>query len=96
MKMRRGRIIAFAAGVGVLAVIVLMGLYWQNIAAWYRFMVLFEKIGPNEQGYMEYRHRETRIVMVRVPGGTFMMGSSTAELKELSQTRSTMHSRGED
>ena len=75
MKMRRGKIIALAMGVGVLAVVLLMGMYWQDISAWYRFVVLFERIGSNEQGYMEYRHRPTGIVMVRVPGGTFMMGS---------------------
>ena len=96
MKRRKRKIVTGACGLTALVVAVLMGLYWQEIAAWYRFIELFEKIGPNEQGLMEYRHRQTGIVMVKIPGGTFMMGSPTAELEALSQTRATMHSRGEN
>ena len=44
---------------------------WDHIGFWW----LFESLGRNEQGYPQYRHRDTGIVMVRVPGGTFMMGS---------------------
>ena len=79
MKMHRVKIVALATGVGVLAVVVLMGVYWRDIAAWAKFVYLFESIGRNEQGYPEYRHRQTGIVMVRVLGGPFGMGTSTEE-----------------
>ena len=70
MKRRERKIVAIMCGLAVLVSALLTGLYWQNLAAWYRFIVLFERLGPNENGYMEYRHRETGIVMVRVPGGS--------------------------
>lgn len=81
MKIRRGKIIALATGGGVLAVVVLLGMYWRDVAALARFVYLFESIGRNEQGYPEYRHRQTGIVMVRVPGGTSLVGSSSQEKK---------------
>ena len=31
MKMRRGKIVARATGVGVFAVVVLMGVYWRDL-----------------------------------------------------------------
>jgi formylglycine-generating enzyme required for sulfatase activity len=76
---RRDQRIALLAGTGVLVVAVLAGLYREKLAAWARFVYLFESIGPNEQGYPEYRHRQTGIVMMRVPGGTFTMGSPSRE-----------------
>ena len=48
---------------------------WDHV----RFWRLFEPLGRNEQGYPEYRHRQAGIVFVRVPGGTFSMGSSKDE-----------------
>ncbi len=41
MKGRKGKIVAGVAGV-VLAV--LLGVYWQEIAAWVKFVYLFESI----------------------------------------------------
>ena len=78
MKKRKGRTVAIVAGVGVLALALLIGVYWRDIAAWAKFVYLFESIGRNEQGYAEYRHRDTGIVMVRVSGGTFLMGYDKA------------------
>ena len=37
---------------------------------------LFMSLGNNTQGYPEYIHRPTGMVFVRLPGGTFFMGSS--------------------
>jgi len=34
----------------------------------------FEYIGKNLQGYHEYMHRKTGIIMVHIPGGSFWMG----------------------
>ena len=62
---------------GTFLVVLVLGpvwLSWDHIQFWW----LFEPLGRNEQGYPEYRHREAGIVMVRVPGGTFMMGSKEA------------------
>ena len=64
------------AGLAGIIVVVLIGVYWQDIAAWVKFIYLFESVGRNEQGYPEYRHRQTGIVMVRVPGGSFLMGNA--------------------
>ena len=75
MKRRKGRTVAIVAGAGVLALTLLIGVYWQEIASWVKFVYLFESVGRNEQGYAEYRHRQTGIVFVRVPGGRFLMGS---------------------
>ncbi len=79
-RSHRGRKVALFAGLAVLVVacIVFVG-YWTEIVQWYRFRQLFESLGTNEQGHPEYRHRETGIVFVRVPGGTFWMGTSTEE-----------------
>ena len=46
-----------------------------------RFWWLFESLGQNSQGYPEYRHRETGIVMVRLLGGRFFMGARDGEGK---------------
>ena len=39
-----------------------------------RFWYVFEPLGKNEHGYPEYKHRQTGIAFVRVPGGKFRMG----------------------
>lgn len=57
----------------------LIALDWQDLAAHWRFWRIFEAIGPNAQGYPEYRHRQTGIVMVLLPGGTFTMGSHESD-----------------
>jgi len=54
-----------------------------RLLQWYSFVRAFECLGRNEQGYLEYRHRMTGIVMVRVPGGVFTMGSSCEEVQEV-------------
>jgi formylglycine-generating enzyme required for sulfatase activity len=72
MATRKGRRVAIAAGavaVVVLAVAVVLG--WKHLVFWYRF----EPLGKNAQGYTEYRHRQTGIVMVLLPGGRFLMGA---------------------
>lgn len=76
MRQRKGRPVAALAG---LIVLLLLGLWWPQLVAWYEFYSLFESIGKNEQGYPEHRHRQTGIVFVRVPGGTFLMGSPNDE-----------------
>ena len=58
----------------LLAAVLLAGgtwLLWGHLRYWR----LFESLGKNAQGYPEYRHRQTGIVMVRLPGGTFWMGA---------------------
>ncbi len=59
---------------GLLSLMILVftaWLSWDHIQFWW----LFESMGNNAQGRAEYRHRQTGIVFVRVPGGTFLMGS---------------------
>ncbi len=77
---KRGKRIALTAGSAVFALAVLIGiLHGPEIRSWYAFRRDFERLGTNAQGYLEYRHRETGIVFVRVPGGRFMMGSPSGE-----------------
>jgi formylglycine-generating enzyme required for sulfatase activity len=80
MKTRRGKRTALL--VGALAVVVLGVAGW---LAWphLRFWWLFESLGPNAYGLPEYRHRQTGIIFVRVPGGTFWMGTGEDEWKRL-------------
>ncbi len=73
---RRRTQIALAAGLGVLALAVVTGVVRRGeIRAWYEFRQVFASLGRNEQGYSEYRHRQTGIVFVSLPGGEFPMGS---------------------
>ncbi len=67
-----------AWAVGLVAVTVLAVAAWRS---WphLRFRYLFEPLGKNVQGYPEYRHRQSGIVFVRLPGGTFRMGSPETE-----------------
>ena len=64
---------------GVVVIAVLTRVYWADIIAWYRFTRIFESVGSNGQGYPEYRHRLTGIVMVRIPSRSFLMGSPESE-----------------
>lgn len=76
----RGRIAVIAAlSVGVLLLVVLA---WAN-RAWLPFLLEFESLGANPQGYREYRHRETGIVFVHLPGGAFLMGCSEEEIERV-------------
>jgi formylglycine-generating enzyme required for sulfatase activity len=59
-----GLVVAIGSPVAVWAV-------WPYLRLWY----YFEPLGPNAKGCFEYRHRETGIVFVRVPGGSFRMGA---------------------
>ena len=47
MKRRGGKIVTVGCGLAALVVALLLGWYWQEIAAWCRFIVLFEITGPN-------------------------------------------------
>ncbi len=53
--------------------------YRRELRAWYLFVTRFERLPENQQGYPEYRHRQTGVVMVRVLKGTFVMGSPQDE-----------------
>ena len=68
---RKGKRVAL-----LLAAVVVVGL---PIVAWFawpylRLWYLFEPLGQNKQGLPEFKHRQTGIIMVRLPGGTFWMG----------------------
>ena len=48
-----------------------------------QFLLAFESLGRNAQGYREYRHRQTGIVFVSLPGGTFEFGTPLEEAEWL-------------
>lgn len=74
---RKGRRVALGAGFIVLILlVVLVTRYQGELREWYLLATQFERLGTNEQGYPEYRHRATGIVMVRIPGGELLMGSA--------------------
>ena len=78
MPPRRGRKIAITAGALALVVLGLATwLSWPHLRFWW----LFEPLGPNAQGYAEYRHRKTGIVFVSLPGGKFWMGAQKDDPK---------------
>ncbi len=75
-KPKKGRKVALVAGLALVVLSVAMvWTYWKEIG----FFLKFERLGPNDQGYPEYRHRQTGIVFVGLPGGTFEMGSPGSE-----------------
>lgn len=78
MSTTKGKKIALVAGCTVLLVLTLVvWACWDEIL----FCVRFESLGRNDQGYPEYRHRQTGIIFVGLPGGTFWMGISDEEKK---------------
>ncbi len=64
---------------GILAVVVVGIIAWDELVAWRTFWRDFEGLGKNAQGRPEYRHLETGIVFVALPRGTFDMGSPETE-----------------
>ncbi len=54
-------------------------IYRHSIQAWMDFQQRFESLGTNDQGLTEYRHIESGIIMVFLPGGTFTIGSPSEE-----------------
>jgi formylglycine-generating enzyme required for sulfatase activity len=77
---RRGKGAAWLAGLAVLAVGAGMALLnLDRIRAELRLHREFEGLGKNPQGYGVYRHRQTGLRFVRLPGGTFLMGSPEDE-----------------
>ena len=75
---RRGRIVAILTGAVTITVLgVAAYLEWPNLCFRYRF----EPLGANTYGLPEYRHRQTGIVFVRLPGGTFWMGAQKEDPK---------------
>lgn len=79
---KKGRRVALLTGIAL--VIVLAVIAW---ASWDQilFRIRFESLGLNEQGYPEYRHRQTDIVFVKLPGGEFWMGTTDSELARIVQ-----------
>lgn len=83
-RRKTGRRLVLLSAVSLFLIVTLFAwASWDHV----RFWMTFEPLGTNAKGYPEYRHRRTGIVMVRVPGGRFSMGTSPAEreriLKEL-------------
>ena len=66
---------------GAVAIVVLAVAAWRVGLPLLRFWKLFEPLGRNAQGFSEYRHRQTGIVMVSLAGGKFPMGAQKTDPK---------------
>jgi len=73
---KKGRKVALVAGLAL--VVLSVAMVWTYLKE-IRFFLAFERLRKNPEGYPEYRHRETEIVFVGLPGGTFDMGSPDEE-----------------
>jgi formylglycine-generating enzyme required for sulfatase activity len=72
----KGKRVAVAAGAVALVVLGFAAYHgWPQI----RFFYLFAPLGLNAQGFPEYRHRQTGIVFVKLPGRTFWMGAQITD-----------------
>jgi formylglycine-generating enzyme required for sulfatase activity len=71
MKTKGTRIVLATGVVAVVFLGLAVWLGWPYFVFWHRFAPL----GMNAQGFPEYRHRQTGIVFVRLPGGKFWMGA---------------------
>jgi len=79
-RTKNGRRIALLSGVVVVTLLaVFVWASWNEIRARYLLWREFESLGKNGQGYREYRHNQTEIVFVALPGGKFTMGSPESE-----------------
>ena len=67
---------------GMIVVILIPLLIWTS---WTEilFFIDFESLDSNEQGYAEYRHRDSGIVFVSLPGGVLMQGAMEIEKKHI-------------
>ncbi len=73
---KKGRKVALLAGLALLVLsVAVVWSYWGEI----RFALNFERLAKNAQGFTEYRHRQTGIVFVGLPGGEFEMGAPRTE-----------------
>jgi formylglycine-generating enzyme required for sulfatase activity len=71
-----GRRVALLAGCAALALLLFFG--WSSrawIGAWYLLSTQFERLPENSQGFHEYRHPETGVIFVHLPGGRCLLGS---------------------
>lgn len=67
------RTIALVSGTLALLFLALTLGRWDELRIWFILRKHFESLGVNNHGYREYRHRETEIVFVRLPGGAVEM-----------------------
>jgi len=80
MPARRGKRLALVlATLGVVVMGIAGWLAGPRLVAWYRFRQRFEPLGRNAQGYPEYRHLQSGIVFVGLPGGSTVMGEVVDE-----------------
>jgi len=80
MYRRKRRATVLFGAIATLAI--LFGVVWagrDQIRIWHLLRTHFNSLGKNSQGYDEYRHRQTGIVFVFLPGGRFLMGSPEEE-----------------
>jgi len=76
---RGGRTTLLTAALVVAGLFAGLWTFRRELLAFFILRDQFERLPHNEQGYAEYRHRATGIVFVRLPGGTFLMGSGKEE-----------------
>ena len=76
------RVALITGSCAVILVFFFLLAYRNEIRYWYLLSEDFQSLGKNAQGYGEYRHRQTGIVFVLLPGGTFLMGRAESKQEE--------------
>ncbi len=71
---RSKKIFIFIGGFAIVTCFILIAISWDLILREYEFKQKFEFIEVNEQGFKEFRHLKSGIVMVLLPGGEYTMG----------------------
>ncbi len=80
LKSYRIQLITVIFAIAALVTVITIYLIYDSKLDAFQLRKDFSKAGINAQGLMEYKHKKTGILFVKVPSGSFLMGSPESEL----------------